>query len=97
MTAGRLDEADRDLRIGEAVAAYFAACDAGRAPDREDFLRQHPDLAENLAAYFAQYDQFHHLLAPLRSVSSGDAPMPQEQAQTQADAGATAGYHAPGT
>ena len=44
-----MDDADRDRRIGQVLAAYFEALDAGQAPDREAFLRQHPDLAEDLA------------------------------------------------
>jgi hypothetical protein len=92
MTTESLDDTDRDRRIGEAVAAYFNALDAGLAPDREAFLRQHPDLAEDLAACFSQYDRFQNFLAPLRSSVAKDPSEPS----TQADAGATAEYRAPG-
>ena len=92
MTTERPDDADRDRRIGEAVAAYFEALDAGQAPDREAFLRQHPDLAEDLAAYFSQHDRFQRFVAPLRLVVARDPSAPP----TQADAGATAEYRAPG-
>jgi WD40 repeat protein len=85
-----MGEADRDRRIGEAVAAYFAALDAGQALDRAAFLRQHPDIAGDLAAYLAQHDRFHHFVAPLRPIVAKDPSTPP----TQADAGATAEYHA---
>ena len=92
MTIGANDDADRDRRIGQAVAAYLEALDAGQAPDREAFLRQHPDLAEDLAAYFAQLDHFQDFVAPLRPIVAVDPTVPL----TQADPGATGEYQAPG-
>src|SRR5690348_5669491 len=85
------DHADRDRRIGQVLAAYDAARDAGQAPDRAALLRQHPDLAEDLAAYFARHDRLEHLVEPLRPIAPASPP------DTQADAGATADHRAPRT
>jgi hypothetical protein len=41
-------------RLGEILGAYFVAVEEGRAPSRQDLLAQHPDLASELAEYFAQ-------------------------------------------
>src|SRR4051812_49330750 len=71
MTTGMRDEADRDDRMGQVLAAYIEALDAGQAPDREALFRQHPDLAEDLAAYFAQHDRFQRLVEPLRPIAQG--------------------------
>ena len=46
--SSRLD-LDRERRIGEAVAVYFAAIEAGQPPDRAAILAAYPDLAADLA------------------------------------------------
>jgi WD40 repeat protein len=48
----------REERINEVLAAFHEAAEAGAAPDREEWLRRHPDLADELRAHFADEDWF---------------------------------------
>ena len=42
----------------------------GRAPTRQELLAQHPDLASELAEYFAEQDRLDRMVAPMRSNGS---------------------------
>src|SRR5438105_7086821 len=42
---------ERELRMDEAIAAYYQAREAGQALDRSAFLARYPDLAGELAAF----------------------------------------------
>ena len=73
------ETADGDL-LGEVLAAYLEAVDAGWAPDRTAFLARYPVLRSELEAFFAAQDQVQTLSASIRSdtpsmrgPSAGDA------------------------
>jgi serine/threonine-protein kinase len=72
----------RDQRVDEAIAAYLAAEDQGRAPDRREFLAGYPDLVSELEAFFADHDGVGRLAAPLWTGCAGRG---QGEPMTDAD------------
>jgi WD40 repeat protein/tRNA A-37 threonylcarbamoyl transferase component Bud32 len=48
------------------IADYLQQVEAGAVPDREALLGQHPELAEQLRAFFTDYDQLDRQAAQLR-------------------------------
>jgi eukaryotic-like serine/threonine-protein kinase len=63
---------DRDHRLDEVVTAYMKAVEAGQPPDRDQLLAEYPDLADELAAFFAADSQVNRAAAHLRV--DADAP-----------------------
>jgi WD40 repeat protein len=49
-------DSSREQRVNEAIAAYLQALESGQAPDRDDFLRRHADVAAELRSFFADQD-----------------------------------------
>jgi tRNA A-37 threonylcarbamoyl transferase component Bud32 len=58
---------DRERRIDEVVTEYLKAVRAGQAGAREEWLRRYPDLAEELAEFFADREQVEQVAEPLRA------------------------------
>jgi WD40 repeat protein len=48
----------REARVNAAIAAYLEAAEAGEAPERDTFLAQHPDLADDLRAFLDDRARF---------------------------------------
>ncbi len=74
------DPDSREERVNAILAAYLDAAAAGHAPDRAELLRRHPELAAELASFFAEDEQVRKMAEPLRSA----APAPAGQGVTQA-------------
>jgi hypothetical protein len=73
------DNTERSARLDELIAAYLEAVEIGRSPDRDAWLAEHPDLADDLRQFFANHDRMAQVGAPLRAVAPVAAP-PSEAA-----------------
>jgi tetratricopeptide (TPR) repeat protein/tRNA A-37 threonylcarbamoyl transferase component Bud32 len=56
----------REERLDQTVAAFLEAQERGELPDPRAWVEQHPDIGEELEAFFADQLQFDSLLSPLR-------------------------------
>jgi hypothetical protein len=60
---------DRERRLDEIVTAYLKAVEAGADPDPQEWLRRHPDLADDLRAFFSAHGQIGELAGMVRQPS----------------------------
>jgi WD40 repeat protein len=60
-----MNHSSHEERVDEAIAAYLEAVDAGRPPDRQEFLHQYADVATELGAFFENRDEFVRVAEPL--------------------------------
>jgi WD40 repeat protein len=58
--------ADHKQHLEEVMLAYFQAIDAGEAPDPQEVLARHPELAVELQGFFQDEAEIGHLVNPLR-------------------------------
>ncbi len=64
--------AAQDRRVQAILHDYLWALDKGQAPDREEIIRRHPELAGELRAVFADEDELNRLARFVRP-----APTPE--------------------
>src|SRR5262245_55380429 len=69
-----LDE--RQQQFAEVVAAHLEAVEAGQVESLEVLLQRHPDLAEEIAAFFAHQEEVARLARPLRELAAEPTPPP---------------------
>jgi WD40 repeat protein/tRNA A-37 threonylcarbamoyl transferase component Bud32 len=74
MTAEGNDLAAREQRLHEVLHGYLQAVDAGRAPDRAELLRRHPELAADLEAFFADQDRLAQLAGSVGAEKPAASP-----------------------
>src|SRR5262245_39231818 len=55
----------RERQLGQVLAEYLQAVEAGQAPDRDLLLAPHPDLAADPTVFFANQAAFARLAEPL--------------------------------
>jgi WD40 repeat protein len=70
MTEEPSDDGSGEQRLHEVLGAYFEAAERGEEPDRHVLLDRHPDLAAQIADFFAVEDHVHHLAAPARALEA---------------------------
>lgn len=64
------DNAGSERRVNQIIAAYLEAERLGKPLDREELLRQHPDLAAPLQSFFADKDRFNTMAKPIVPVQA---------------------------
>jgi WD40 repeat protein len=60
---------EREQRLNAILAAYLEAAEAGRPPDRQQWLEQHPEFTAELRAFLADRDRFARLAEPVRAAA----------------------------
>ncbi|HEY7426130.1 MAG TPA: serine/threonine-protein kinase, partial [Gemmataceae bacterium] len=77
MSSNSREPSSREGRLNEVLAAYLAAVEAGRSPNRDALLRQHPEFSTELRDFFADHDRMRRATAPVRApLSASDAQPP---------------------
>jgi WD40 repeat protein/tRNA A-37 threonylcarbamoyl transferase component Bud32 len=78
MSHGSDARTERDQHLNEVLAAYLEAVEAGQQPDQQEWLARYPDLATELANFFANQERLDQLAAPLRPAAPAEAPLTRE-------------------
>ncbi|MEO8497793.1 MAG: hypothetical protein ABI614_22230, partial [Planctomycetota bacterium] len=60
-----VEDANREQQLEAVIADYIRACETGAAPDRQEILKRHLELADDLRGFFAQRDRMNQLAEPI--------------------------------
>jgi WD40 repeat protein len=74
MTLEATTTLDHEALLDEVVTAYLKEARAGRTPDPRAWLARYPELAADLAEFFADQAALERLAVPLRSVAPAGPP-----------------------
>jgi WD40 repeat protein len=74
MTLEATTTLDHEAQLDEVVTAYLKEARAGRTPDPQAWLARYPELAADLAEFFADRAALERLAVPLRSVAPAGPP-----------------------
>jgi len=69
-----MDLGSREQRLQSVLHTYLQAVDRGERPDRQALLNAHPDLRDELSAYFADASKMERLAKSLRTAAFQTAP-----------------------
>jgi WD40 repeat protein len=72
MTEDSSGDRIRDQELHDVLAGYYEAAEKGDDPDRRILLDRHPELAAELADFFAVQDGVRQIAEPFRAVVSDD-------------------------
>jgi hypothetical protein len=68
-----MNEPSREQKLESILHAYLQAADAGQKLDREDLLRQHPELAADLNDFFADQEKMDRFAKSMHKGPIGEA------------------------
>jgi serine/threonine protein kinase len=69
---------ERNARIEAVLHEYLQALDAGKKPNPRDYLDRHPDLADDLAAFFADQAKLDQVARSMRALAESATLPPSE-------------------
>src|SRR5947209_7116677 len=56
---------EREQQVNRILAGYLEAQRLGQDPNRDDLLRRHPELADELRSFFGDQDRFRRQAEPI--------------------------------
>src|SRR3954467_12854962 len=68
-----MSEPSREQKLESILHAYLQAADAGQQPDREELVRQHPELAGELREFFADQEKMERFAKSVHKAQAGEA------------------------
>src|SRR5215831_14359073 len=69
MTAPHSNSQTRETLLDEVIVAYLEAVEAGSDPDPKEWLSRYPELADELANFFADQHKVKRWTAPVRKAA----------------------------